>query len=243
MADIVGYLAAPASFCYVLFAFGLLARFVPKLRSWSWPSLALSGAINVLFSTGAFAAILTSPLEYAHPALVSIDGRGDIRHIVALTGWAADDADLPVSGRLNQPSAFRVMLTLEYARECPDCNIVVSGTSFAAPAMRDALVAFGVDSQRITVDGAAPSTMDSATNIRRLVGTDRFYLVTSAGHMPRSLLAMKTLGLQPVPAPTDYRLPADWRNAEWLPRPLTLEAANLAVHEYVGLAWYWLRSR
>jgi uncharacterized SAM-binding protein YcdF (DUF218 family) len=53
---------------------------------------------------------------------------------------------------------------------------------------------------------------------------------------------MRHQELRPIPAPTDYQLPKDWRFAEAKPSPFSLTVSDLAAHEYLGLTWYRLRG-
>ncbi|MCH7750439.1 MAG: YdcF family protein [Acidobacteria bacterium] len=45
---------------------------------------------------------------------------------------------------------------------------------------------------------------DQALAIQALVGGDRFVLVTSASHMPRTVAMFRKVGLDPIPTPTEY---------------------------------------
>ncbi len=56
-----------------------------------------------------------------------------------------------------------------------------------------------------------------------------FFLVTSAGHLPRTMAAFAKLGMTPIPAPTDYRLSRNVRRASILPSPMHLYGSDLAV--------------
>jgi uncharacterized SAM-binding protein YcdF (DUF218 family) len=241
MSDLIGYIATPSVASHLACLAGLLAAVWSGTRRLSWPLLAIAGVINFVFSSGMVGAALISPLEFFYPTLHSAANVPAARRIVALTGWAAEDPDMPLSGRLNASSAYRVMLVAEYARQCPECSIVISGTVVAASAMQRVLLAFGINALRITVEGNSASTMESAAHLTPMLGKQPFILVTSGGHMPRAMLAMRAYGLQAVAAPTDHQLPKEWRNAEFLPTPQSLLASDLAFHEYLGLLWYRLR--
>ncbi|MEM1177990.1 MAG: YdcF family protein [Acidobacteriota bacterium] len=73
----------------------------------------------------------------------------------------------------------------------------------------------------------------------------RVYVVTHFWHMPRSVLAFRAAGFDPVPAPMGFSGPAP--HATWVdglrPQPSPLLSAKLITREWVGLAWYrWLAS-
>ena len=77
--------------------------------------------------------------------------------------------------------------------------------------------------------------------IKSIVGDDPFVLVTSASHMPRSVKLFRHEGLRPLPAPAYYRCRGE--SEYLLPRVVNIETCHLAVHEYLGLAWSFLRGQ
>jgi uncharacterized SAM-binding protein YcdF (DUF218 family) len=241
MASIIGTLLVPSGLAYVLFILGLLTYFHSRWRRLSWGLLASSGAITLICSSGAVASALMSPLEYEHPALHDIRAYPNIDFIVVLTGYAADDPDMPLTGRLNDSSAFRVMMALELRRQCSACNVIVSGDPTTATAMGEALVSLGLPRERLILETASKNTAASAANLRPML-LEPFFLITSAGHLRRSIAVLEAQGLEPIPVPTDYQGPKDWRKAELRPSPQSLFASDLAMHEYIGWLWYRLKG-
>ncbi len=235
-------LVLPSGFAFALFVLGILARTWTRTRAASWPLLALSGFILLVFSSGKVATLLMSPLEYSSATVH--DGRQypNAKHIVVLTGWASHDSNMPLSGRMNASSAYRVLMGLELFRQRPDCDVIVTGEAVAADVMAAVMAQLGVPSERIKIESKSKSTAQSAEHIRALVGKDDFLLVTSGGHMPRALAAMASFGLRAIPVPTDHQGPKSWRDAEWQPRPESLAVSDLAVHEYLGRLWYAMRG-
>jgi uncharacterized SAM-binding protein YcdF (DUF218 family) len=129
------------------------------------------------------------------------------------------------------------------ALQRPELDVIVSGTASTAGMMAEVLKATGVPADKVRIEDKSMSTAQSAELLRPYVGATPFFLVTSAGHLRRSMAAMHKQGLAPVAVPTDHKLPRDWTVAEFQPRPDTLGVADLAVHEYLGLLWYRLRDR
>ncbi|MBW2619063.1 MAG: YdcF family protein [Deltaproteobacteria bacterium] len=83
-------------------------------------------------------------------------------------------------------------------------------------------------------------TFENARQTAELLTGGPFVLVTSASHMARSLAVFHRLGLDPIPAPTDYLI-ADPAPVFWyLPSLKALEIAHIVLHEYLGLVWYKL---
>jgi uncharacterized SAM-binding protein YcdF (DUF218 family) len=238
--SILAAVAVPSGFAVLLWALGVIATLLRRWR-WSWGLFAASGAVVTVFSSGVVAAALMSPLEYVYPR-IDIARHPDIRRIVVLTGWATDDRDLSVTDRLNDSSAYRVLLGLELYRQRPECTIVVSGTRTTALVMAEALEKLGIPRARLTIDGGHDSTADSAAALRELVGDEPFFLVTSAGHMPRSMAAMERQGLRAIAAPTEHQEPKAWYRAQWRPTAQSLAVSDLAVHEYFARVWERMRG-
>jgi uncharacterized SAM-binding protein YcdF (DUF218 family) len=243
MVTILSTLILPSGLSYFLFGLGLLAVAFKRTRAASWWLLASSGAIHVVFSIGAVAAALMSPLDYAHRAVQDPKQFPEAEHIVVLTGWAGDDPEMPLTGQLSPAAAYRVLHALELYSERPDCDVIVSGEETTAHIMAKVLRKLGVPAGRLRIEDDSPTTADSATHLRQLVGSDPFFLVTSAGHLVRALGAIERGGLNAIPAPTDHQLPKDWRRAELTPSPFSLVVSDRAMHEYAGILWYRLRGR
>lgn len=242
MASIIGAMLVPSGLAYLLFALGLLAALKQRWRKLSWALLAVSGAITMVFSTGSVATALLSPLEYEYPAIHETRPHQGIKHIVVLTGYAADDPDMPLTGRMNWASAYRVMMALQLQhRGCNACDVIVSGEPTAAKIMGESLIALGLPKQRLILETDSLTTADSAQNLQSML-REPFFLITSAGHLRRSLAVLHKQGLHPVPVPTDYQGPKDWRDADEHPSPQSLMTSDLAVHEYVGMLWYRLKG-
>ena len=73
--------------------------------------------------------------------------------------------------------------------------------------MAEILQALGVPSSAILQDPTSLNTYQNAVNVRKIIqerGIRRVLLVTSAMHMPRSLLIFKKLGIDAIATPTDF---------------------------------------
>jgi uncharacterized SAM-binding protein YcdF (DUF218 family) len=234
-------LALPSGWALLLLLAGLLAALFRR-RALSWGLLAAAGLVAQVFSSGMVASALMSPLEYAYPAVMDGRSHPDTRHIVVLTAWGSDDPAMPLTGRLNSSSAYRLLMALELARDRPDCDVIVSGGRTPARLMARSLEKLGVPHERVRIEDGSDSTAESAARLRAFVGEDPFFLVTSGGHMPRSMDEMNRHGLRAIPVPTDHQLPRDWRKADWMPTPTSLYASDLAMHEHLSRLWRRIRS-
>jgi len=91
------------------------------------------------------------------------------------------------------------------------------------------------------LEGDSGTTAENAFYSARMLraeGIRKVLLVTSAWHMPRSLLAFRAFGLDPVPAPTGFIVPTNWRLPSWLPSGRGLQQSQWALHEMIGTLWY-----
>ncbi len=242
MLEIMKILTVPSGMGAALFVMGLLMLVWRHTRHWARPLLLASGAVIFVFSTGPVATALLSPLEYEYPAMATPEQYTNVHTIVLLTAYASEDSSMPLSSRMNSSAAFRVLETAALAYRRPDCVILVSGNSIAAGVMAQQLVAMGIEETRITLDPNAVNTAASAASIANRVRGQPVFLVTSSGHMRRSLAVFNRQGVDAVPVPADHQLPASIADAKWNVSPFHLAASDLAVHEYVGLLWYWLRD-
>lgn len=197
----------------------------------------------MIFSSGMTASFLMSRLEYAYPTVH--DGRQfpNARTIVVLTGWAADDTNMPLSGRLSASAAYRILMALELFHGRPDAHVIVSGDDTTARVMGAVLTKLGVPRDKLVIEGHSLTTADSAANLRPLLADQVFFLVTSAGHLPRAMAAIEKQRLRAIPVPTDHQLPRQWWLAEPRPAPSSLTVSDLAIHEYLGQLYYRLRGR
>jgi uncharacterized SAM-binding protein YcdF (DUF218 family) len=232
----------PSGIAYTLAVLGLLTALFSRFRRFSLWLLAGSALTLLVFSSGVVAAALMSPLEYEYPSVHTARQFPQVRNIVVLTGYAADDPDMPLTGRLHYTSAQRVTMTLQLKNSCPACRVIVSGGAETAKVMGEVLVELGVPRDQLEIENQSRTTVQSAANLVAPLQGQEFFLVTSAGHMARSLAVMAKAGLKCVPVPTDHQGPRRWQNGELAPSPESLKVSDLAVHEYLGRIWYRLRG-
>ncbi len=114
----------------------------------------------------------------------------------------------------------------------------------AAIYMARALADWGVRPRWL--ESRARTTHDNARYSRELLaaeGISRVALVSHGWHLPRAVTIFEHAGLQVVPAPTLVPIPnkAGADLTGWLPDGLAFARSMLAMHEYLGGAWYRLR--
>ncbi len=95
----------------------------------------------------------------------------------------------------------------------------------------------GVPADKLIPENQAGDTYGNAMGVRPLVKNQPFLLVTSASHLPRALAIFQKLGLKPIPAPGDFRYTDYVSIGNYIPSGSNLLNLELAMHEYLGLAY------
>ena len=113
---------------------------------------------------------------------------------------------------------------------------VAAAESEAAVAARVALQDYGVTLRWL--DAQSRDTQENAqmmSNLLKKDGVQQIALVTSAWHMPRSVMAFERAGMRVLPAPTGYTLAEQNSLMEWLPSGQGLLASRWVIREWLGL--------
>ncbi|MDD5686717.1 MAG: YdcF family protein [Elusimicrobia bacterium] len=103
---------------------------------------------------------------------------------------------------------------------------------------------FGINSAKILMDTKSKNTHDNAVNVKELLEKYKLkptiILVTSAYHMPRSVLIFEKQGFTVYPAPTDYYADKDFQLKIYtcLPDSGALVINTTVLHEYYGILAY-----
>jgi len=77
----------------------------------------------------------------------------------------------------------------------------------------------------------------------RADGIGAAYVVTHGWHMRRGLMAFREAGLAATPAPTHLTGPERPDLPSFVPSAHAWADSRLALHEWIGLAWYALKAR
>jgi uncharacterized SAM-binding protein YcdF (DUF218 family) len=119
--------------------------------------------------------------------------------------------------------------------------------------MKTLLETMGVPAAAMQEDPSSLNTRENAVNVKKILEQekiDKFLLVTSATHMPRSMLIFQKLGMKPIAAPTDFWVsdremaatPPQARLLDLLPEAEQLHRSSLAMKEYIGMVIYRLKG-
>ncbi len=175
---------------------------------------------------------------------------------IIVLGGAIDDEMGLARGQVSLgEGAERLTQTVILSRRFPDARVVYTGgnnslhgaESNEATDARKLLTALGVDPQRIAIETASRNTDENARFTRdklQPTATQRWLLITSAWHMPRSMGLFRRAGFNVTAFPVDYRSTGgkgDWQFNNGPMRGLRI--FDVAAHEWTGLFFYWLSGR
>jgi uncharacterized SAM-binding protein YcdF (DUF218 family) len=242
---IVGLLCQPGSLVILLAALGLLARAWRRTRLagvlWSF-----AAGFAWLISTPLVGGWLLVPLERQYPPLAESTASGGSPYVVVLGSSYFPHDGIPVSAAIDDSGLKRLVEGVRLQRLAPGSKLVVSGGPVgggAAPAVGNALLAesLGVSHDSVVMLVRPLDTRSEAAEVCRLTGSQPFFLVTSASHMPRAMEYMRRAGGRPIAAPTGYRTGSPgFQMTSLLPDAQGLRMSEDAFHEYLG--WLALLS-
>lgn len=217
---------------------------------WAGRALIMTSIVLLLgLSTGAGSRLLVAPLEnrslpVPNPKMV------DAQAIVILGGGRLFAA--PEDGERDQPGAQTLARLRHGARlqRLTGLPVLVSGgapdrggESEAAVMARTLREDFKIPVRWIedTSENTAQNAAHAATILRE-AGINRVLLVTDAIHMPRAMQIFSGTGLSLVRAPTDFVSRKTLSVEDFIPHPRFLRHSHYALHEWIGMVWYRLRS-
>ncbi len=88
-------------------------------------------------------------------------------------------------------------------------------------------------------EGTSRDTQGNAQHMAAVLqqaGIERIALVTTASHMPRSLIAFRQTNLKVLPAPTQFLERDQAMGLDWFPSGTGLRRTRQVLHELLGLA-------
>jgi uncharacterized SAM-binding protein YcdF (DUF218 family) len=175
------------------------------------------------------------------------------RVIVVLSGgMRRDAADAGDFGVLNVASLQRTLSAVQLARRIPDAELIFSGGAriggdgnvAQGSIMADIARQLGAPASAIRTENESTTTWENATRVRALepAPPSRIWLVTSALHMPRSLIAFRAAGFDACAYPGDYRSVSFEGPVDLLPSAGAIANSDAVLHEWVGEIVYRLRA-
>lgn len=249
LSKVLGFFTVPSNAAAMLCALGLVLL-ATRLRQFGLRILTLGVVLLLVMGYSPLGNLLLLPLTERFPAW-NAEGRAPDGIIVL--GGAIDPDGTAARGSLEMGSAAaRIVTMLQLARRYPHARIVFSGGSASliqapvpeAPIAGKLLDEFDLSRDRTVLESDSRTTAENATFTRKLVSPkpgERWLLVTSAFHMPRSIGVFRKAGFEVEAYPVDWRT-RGWRDGAMPFDMLSagLARTDMAVHEWVGLVAYWV---
>ena len=253
---IVALFFYPVGLCLGILTLGLFCLWATRRQRLGKVLVTLGTVLLLLLSTPLISSWLLVPLEQRYPALLHPEtvawepkDSTSPKWIVVLGGGHRSDPSLPANSQINPVALGRVVEGVRLYKTIPGSKLLLSGGGVFDPVPEAEVMAriaelLGVKPQDISLESDSRDTTDQAKIIAEMIGREKFILVTSAFHMPRSMALFRKRGLQPIPAPSDFpgREPQGFDPGRFFPGAEGLWQLEAAVHEYLGLAWAWLRG-
>ncbi|MCO6385800.1 ElyC/SanA/YdcF family protein [Aliihoeflea sp. 40Bstr573] len=244
--------AHPLNLTGILLFVGLVLLFLQWTRL-AGAAFSVAFVVLALSTWTSIGALMLHPLEdrFARPDPASerIDG------IIVLGGGFEGSVNLARGGYELNSSGDRFVETAVLARLFPNVPVVVSGGTgtIALEGEGDAdtaprlLNALGIDEGRLVLENRSRNTDENARFSRDMVSPQNgqtWLLVTSAFHMPRSVLLFEKAGFDVVPWPADYRTAGDETPGLAQDNAIdSLQNTAIAIREWIGLVAYRLTGR
>ena len=176
--------------------------------------------------------------------------------IIVLGGAIDDQVSAARQETVFDEGGERVTEAVVLAKRYPQARVVYTGgaASFTGAISTEALQArklmsqMGIAPDRVTIEDKSRNTDENARFTAAIVHpqpSQRWIIVTSAFHMPRSMGIFEKAGFHPIAYPVAFRTRGHWPDDLRLTFEPTrnLRIFEIAVHEWIGLAAYWLSGR
>lgn len=228
----------------------------------AWGRRRRTGMVLLTLSLGCYTAVLVlpvdqwvmMPLEDRFPAVTAPPPADGVAGILVL-GGAVEPALSAEHGMPALDDAAERMTTLvALARRYPQAKLAFTGGNglLVHGAMTEAVVArqlfdsLGLEDRGVIYEDRSRNTWENAVFTKALVQPkpgERWILITSAAHMPRSVGIFRKTGWDVLPWPVGYKtgrsLTVQYNDA----LGLRLSRIDWSVHEWIGLVAYWLMGR
>jgi len=194
---------------------------------------------------------ISAPLETKYKPIVSPEKIKGIKAIVVLGGGVQPAGRLWPIDQVKRPTAFRLLETVRLYRSMDDNPYIIISTGKANPFLQDytecgIMAEFvkltGIPNELIIQENRSRNTYENGkytVAILKKKGLDHFILVTSSMHMPRAMAVFLKLGVNPLPAPTDFKSTSgNYTILSFFPNTGNIGRFTSAIYEYLGLIWY-----
>ncbi len=165
--------------------------------------------------------------------------------IIVLGGGHGFDDRLPANSLLSSNALGRLNEGIRLLNQLPNSRLILSGYSSSgrttqAEMLKNTALLLGVEEDRIMIQTEPGNTLEEARVYAELyAGEQPVILVTSAVHMPRSVMLFERVGIRVVPSPANYQLKGSWRFVRFgWPAMDYIGKLRAGIHEYAAILKY-----
>lgn len=235
----------PSIFIFLFLLLGLIFIFLKRKKT-GRILLIIGLAFFYLFSITPAADLILAPLENQYAEIK--ETQLDSANIIVLLMGGIKNKELPKTSALSESTMFRTAeaLRIYFAKKENHPQIIISGNNPLSPETKEALLvsefmeSLGVSEEDIILENESRNTLESSKEVKEIVKNEPFFLITSSYHLPRSMESFQRQGMNPFPAPADFKREGDYNLFDFFPWPENLHKFNLAFHEYFGILFYRL---
>ncbi len=171
-----------------------------------------------------------------------------IEYVMVLGHGHVVDDEIPPSSELSRTALMRLVEGIRIHLMYPSSKLILSGydggfeVSHARMLARVAM-SLGVNSNNILLLETAKDTREEAEQAATVIDNQNVVLITSASHMSRALFEFNEVGLEPIPAPTNFIAQKEIHHPwiKYAPRALHIEQFEKFWHEKLGHVWQRIR--
>jgi uncharacterized SAM-binding protein YcdF (DUF218 family) len=245
----LGYFLVPSNLIMAFGVLGLGLMFSRRRRVGGW---LLAGCVSALLLCGflPIGVLMLLPLETRFSPWDP--HAGDPAGIIVLGGGVDPEMTAARGTPAINSSGVRIVVAAELAHRYPKARLVYVGgnASLRASNSSEADVAegifknLGIREDRLQLERKSRNTDENVRYVMGLVNPkpcERWLLVTSASHVPRSIGLFRKAGFTVDPYPVDWRT-SGWSDvftfqSDWM---TGLDLIDRAAHEWLGLIAYRL---
>jgi uncharacterized SAM-binding protein YcdF (DUF218 family) len=245
---IVWAVLQPGNLLLLCLLLGFLLLLLSRGRRGKVP-IGLAAAALLALAVAPVGQAMLLALEERFPLPAHLPERID--GILVLGGAVDPRLSLAYGGTVFNAAVARVLAGIALARAHPEAKLALIGGEGdffpvgypEAEASLPFVLGEGIERARVILEERSRSTHENAVFAKELIEPrpgQRWVLVTSAFHMPRSVAAFRAVGWDVIPYPADFRIdPATWLRPNFNLLD-GLGSATTAGKEWIGLLAYRL---
>ena len=236
--------SVPIPLCLGVLLIGLILLWIKKTQKIGKITVTGGFLMMMTFSLPFLPNLILSHFEGQHRAFDSQKIGGceslGIKYIVVLASSHILDCRIPITSQFSYAGLVRLVEGISLYKKCLGAKLIFSGgkgrnTSFSdAELMADLALDLGVPREEIILEKDSMSTEDEAKLLKPILGNEKFLLVTSASHMPRSMGLFRKMGMNPIPAPTGHLVKRYGDNISFMPSVSNLKKSETAFYELLA---------